>query len=148
MAPADEERVQRPVAGAPVEFRLIREIVDHDEDFIEFFEAKLLRLACDFLLLLDDAAQGCFVPLVEVDLLPLRVHAHAALDEVLHGLPGVVDLDARAENVDPLEDRITAGRQVLVQDGADECHRLPRFARPEEDASARHAGDDRVAWLF
>ena len=92
--------------------------------------------------------QGSLVPLVEVDLLPLRVDAHAALDEFLDRLPGIVDFDRGAEDVDALEDRLTAGRQVLVQDGADERRRLPGFRGPEEDASARHAGNDRVAWLF
>ena len=47
----------------------------------------------DLFLLLDDGAQGPRVPLVEVDLLSLRVDAYVVLDEVLHGLPGVVDFD-------------------------------------------------------
>ena len=42
VAPADEERVQRPVAGAAVELRLVREIVDYDQNFVQFFEAHLL----------------------------------------------------------------------------------------------------------
>ena len=148
VAPADEESVERTVAGAAVELRLVREIVNYDENFVQFFEAQFLGFAGDLLLLLDDAAEGSLIPLVEVDLLPLRVHAHAVLDEFLDRFPGIVDLDRGAEDVDALEDRLTAGRQVLVQDGADECYRLPRFARPEEDASAGHAGNDRVAWLF
>ena len=36
---ADEERVQRPVAGAAVELWLVREIVNYDENFVQFFEA-------------------------------------------------------------------------------------------------------------
>ena len=43
VAAADEERVQRPVAGAAVELRLIREVVDHDQDLVELLEAQLLR---------------------------------------------------------------------------------------------------------
>ena len=39
VAAADEERVQGPVAGAAVELRLIREVVDHDQDLVELFEA-------------------------------------------------------------------------------------------------------------
>ena len=39
VAPADEERVQRPVAGAAVELRLVCEIVNYDENFVQFFEA-------------------------------------------------------------------------------------------------------------
>ena len=117
VAAADEERVQRPVAGAAVELRLIREVVDHDQDLVEFLEAQLLRGSGDLLLLLDDGAQGPLVPLVEVDLLPLRVDAHAVFDEILHGLPGVVDFDRGAEDVDALEDRLAAARHVLVQDG-------------------------------
>ena len=90
---ADEERVQGAVAGAAVELRLIREIVDHDQNLVQLFEAHLLRRARDLLLLLDDGAKGPFVPFVEVDLLPVRVDAHVVLDEVLHGLPGIVDLN-------------------------------------------------------
>ena len=88
-----EERVQGAVAGAAVELRLIREIVDHDQNLVQLFEAHLLRRARDLLLLLDDGAKGPFVPFVEVDLLPVRVDAHVVLDEVLHGLPGIVDLN-------------------------------------------------------
>ena len=95
MASADEERVQGPVPGAAVQLRLICEVVDHDQDLVEFLEAKLLRGPGDLLLLLDDGAKGSLIPLVEVDLLPVRVDAHVVLDEVLHGLPGVVNVNAR-----------------------------------------------------
>ena len=117
VAPADEERVQGPVPGAAVQLRLVREIVDHDQNLVKLLEAQLLRGPGDLLLLLDDGAKGSLIPLVEVDLLPLRVDAHALLDEALHGLPGVVDLDRGAEDVDALEDRLTAACHVLVQDG-------------------------------
>ena len=33
VAPADEERVQGPVPGAAVQLRLVREIVDHDQNW-------------------------------------------------------------------------------------------------------------------
>ena len=148
VAPADEESVERTVAGAAVELRLVREIVDHDKDLVELFEAQFLRFSGDCLLLFDDAAQGTLVPFVEIDLLPIRVDAHVVLDEVLHGLPGIVNINARRHDYHSFEDGLTAGRAVLVQDGADESHRLPRFRGPEEDASARHVGNDRVAWLF
>ena len=117
VAPADEERVQGPVPGAAVQLRLVREIVDHDQNLVKLLEAQLLRGPGDLLLLLDDGAKGSLVPLVEVDLLPLRVDAHVLLDEAFHGLPGVVDLDRGAEDVDALEDRLTATRHVLIQDG-------------------------------
>ena len=100
--------------------RLVREIVDHDQNLVKLLEAQLLRSPGDLLLLLDDGAKGSLVPLVEVDLLPLRVDAHLLLDEAFHGLPGVVDLHRGAEDVDALEDRLTATRQarhVLIQDG-------------------------------
>ena len=46
----------------------------------EFFQRtgvqEFLCFASDPLLLLDDAAQGPLVPLVEVDLLPIGVYAH------------------------------------------------------------------------
>ena len=117
VTPADEECVQGPVAGAAVELRLVREVVDHDQDLLTFPEAQLLRGSGDLLLMLDDAAQGPLVPFVEIDLLPVGVHAHAVFDEILHGLPGIVDFDRGAEDVDALEDRFTAARHVLVQDG-------------------------------
>ena len=55
---ADEERVQGAVAGAAVELRLIREVVDHDQNLVQLFEAHLLRLARDRLLLLYESVQG------------------------------------------------------------------------------------------
>ena len=82
VAAADEERVQGPVAGAAVELRLVREVVDHDQDLVELFEAYFFRFSGDLLLLLDDAAQGPLVPFVEIDLLPVRVDAHVVLDEI------------------------------------------------------------------
>ena len=148
VAPADEERVQGPVPGAAVQLRLIGEVVDYYKNLEKLFEPQLLRLACEPLLLLDDSAQGPLVPLVEVDLLPVRVDAHVMFYEVLHGLPGIVDLNARRHDYDSFKDGLTAGCAVLVQNGRDQGHRLPGFARPQEDAGARHAGDDRVAWLF
>ena len=39
MAAAYEKRVQCPVAGAAVELRLVREVVNYDENFVQFFEA-------------------------------------------------------------------------------------------------------------
>ena len=148
VASADEERVQGPVPGAAVQLRLICEVVDHDQNLVKLLEAQLLRGPGDLLLLLDDGAKGSLVPLVEVDLLPVRVDAHVVLDEVLHGLPGIVNVNARRHDYHSFKNGFTAGRAVLVQDGADESHRLPRFRGPEEDPRARHAGDDRVAWLF
>ena len=65
-----------PVPGAAVQLRLVREIVDHDQNLVKLLEAQLLRGPGDLLLLLDDGAKGSLVPLVEVDLLPLRVDAH------------------------------------------------------------------------
>ena len=56
--------------------------------------------------------------------------------------------NARRHHYDSFKDGLAAGRAVLVEDGANLRHRLPGFARPEEDSSARHAGNDRVAWLF
>ena len=100
VAPADEERVQRTVAGAAVELRLVREIINYYEDLEKLFEPQLLRFACHPLLLLDDSAQGPLVPLVEVDLLPVRVDAHVVLDKVLDGLPGIVDFNARRHDND------------------------------------------------
>ena len=148
VAPADEERVQGPVPGAAVQLRLVREIVDHDQNLVKLLEAQLLRGPGDLLLLLDDGAKGSLVPLVEVDLLPIGVDAHVMFYEVLHGLPGVVDFNARRHDNHPFKDGLTAGCAVLVQTGRDQGHRLPGFARPEEDSSARHAGNDRVARLF
>ena len=105
--------VQRPVAGAAVELRLVREIVDYDQNLVQFFEAHLLSFSGDLLLLLDDAAQGTLVPFVEVDLLALRVDAH----EVLHGLPGIIDFNRRRHDNDSFKDGFTAARHVLIQDG-------------------------------
>ena len=77
---ADEERVQGPVPGAAVQLRLVREIVNHDQNLVKLLEAQLLRGPGDLLLLLDDGAKGSLVPLVEVvfpDLLgPRKMPVH------------------------------------------------------------------------
>ena len=141
VAAADEERVQRPVAGAPVELRLVCEIVNYDQNLVQFFEAHFLGLASDLFLLLDDASQGSFVPLVEVDLLPVGVYAHFVLDKVLDGLPGIVDLNRGAHHYHSFKNGLTAGRAILVKDGADERHRLPGFARPQKKSQCTARGE-------
>ena len=60
----------------------------------------------------------------------------------------IIVQDTAVAVVGDFKDGLTAGCAVLVQNGRDQGHRLPGFARPEEDSSARHAGNDRVARLF
>ena len=83
------------------------------------------------------------VPLCPVGLLPLRVHPQVLLDVLLDGDPAVVDVNARAEDVDPFEDA-----SILLQNQTDQCHCLARFRRPEEDARARRQGHTGVRGLL
>ena len=76
--------------------------------------------------LADDLPQRRLVPVLEVDLLPVRGDLHGLLDVLLHGAPAVVHVDARAEDVDALK-----AAPVLLQDHGDQGHRLARLARPE-----------------
>ena len=94
-------------------------------------------------LLLDDAAQRRLVPLVPVGPLALRVHPQVLLDVLLDGDPAVVDVNARAKDVDSLEDA-----SILLQNQADQRHGLARFGRPEEDAGARHQGHHGIRGLL
>ena len=52
-------------------------------------------------------------------LLTLRVHPQVLLDVLLDGDPAIIDVDAWAENVDPLN---------LLQDETDERHSFARLA--------------------
>ena len=82
----------------------------------------LLLLELDDLVLgLDDVLQGFGVVVVEVDGLLLGIlHLHLLLDIQLHGVPGGIHVDARAEDVDPGE-----AVAVDVQDHVLEQDRLP-----------------------
>ena len=62
-------------------------------------------------------------------LLTLRVHPQVLLDVLLDGDPAIIDVDAWAENVDPLKHAL-----VLLQDETDERHSFARLAGPKEDA--------------
>ena len=143
MAPADEQRVQSTVPGPPVQFRLVREIVAHDEHLVELFEPQLLAGPGDLLLLLYDGPQRPLVPLVEVDLLPIGVHAHLVLYELPDGFPAIIYHYGWRKDVDALKNAGTVRRAILFQDRADQRDRLPALARPQEYSCAgnrrRHA---------
>ena len=137
MAPADEERVQSAVSGPPVQFRLVCVVINYHQHLIELFEPQLLR---DLLLLLDDGPQRSLVPLVEVDLLPVGVHAHLVLYELLDGLPAVVDVYRRRKQKDALKHARTVCGATLFQDRADDCpsSRVPGRSPCRAPAAPRH----------
>ena len=148
MAPSDEQRVQSAVPGLPVQFRLVREIVNDHQHLVELFESQLLGGPRDLLLLLYDGPQRPLVPLVEVDLLPFGVDAHLVLYELLDGLPAVVDLYARRKDVDALKHAGTVRRAILFQDRADDRDRLPALRGPQEYARAGHLWHHAISRLL
>ena len=98
---SDEERVKGAVRL--VELRRVSKVVDDYKHLVQFLHFQLLGRFRDLALLLDDAPQGGLIPLVPVSLLTLRVHPQALLDVLLDGDPAIIDVDAWAENVDPLK---------------------------------------------
>ena len=64
-------------------------------------------------------------------------------DVLLDGDPAIIDVDAWAENVDPLKHAL-----VLLQDETDERHSFARLAVPKEDARAWHQGHHGVRGLL
>ena len=107
-----------------VELRAIGVVVDYYQDLVQFLHLQLLGRLRDLALLLDDAVQCRLVPLVPVG--PSRP-APCSPPGPPRCAPAVVDVNARAEDVDSLEDA-----SILNQ--ADQRHGLARFQRPEEDA--------------
>ena len=69
-------------------------------------------------MLFYDGPQRPLVPLVEVDLLPIGVHAHLVLYELLDGLPAVIDMYRGAETKDSFKHAGTVRRAILFQDRA------------------------------
>ena len=130
---SDEERVKGAVRL--VELRRVSKVVDDYKHLVQFLHFQLLGRFRDLALLLDDAPQGGLIPLVPVSLLTLRVHPQVLLDVLLDGDPAIIDVDAWAENVDPLKHAL-----VLLQDETDERHSFARLAGPKEDARAWHQG--------
>ena len=122
----------KSVSRAPWDLWAVGVVVDYYQDLVQFLHLQLLGRLRDLALLLDDAAQRRLVPLVPVGLFTLRVHPQVLLNVILDGDPAVVDVNARAEDVDSFEDA-----SILLQNQADR-HGLARFRRPEEDAGARH----------
>ena len=98
-----EEGVQGRVAGLLVQARRVREVVDENQDLVELLHLELLAGLGDLALLADDLPQRRLVPVLEVDLLPVRGDFHGLLDVLLHGAPAVVHVDAWAEDVDALK---------------------------------------------
>ena len=127
---SDEERVKG--AMRLVELRRVSKVVDDYKHLVQFLHFQLLGRFRDLALLLDDALQGGLIP---VSLLTLRVHPQVLLDVLLDGDPAIIDVDAWAENVDPLKHAL-----VLLQDETDERHSFARLAGPKEDARAWHQG--------
>ena len=118
-----------------VELRRVSKVVDDYKHLVQFPHFQLLGRFRDLALLLDDAPQGGLIPLVPVSLLTLRV--------LLDGDPAIIDVDAWAENVDPLKHAL-----VLLQDETDERHSFARLAGPKEDARAWRQGHHGVRGLL
>ena len=138
---SDEERVKGAVRL--VELRRVSKVVDDYKHLVQFLHFQLLGRFRNLALLLDDAPQGGLIPLVPVSLLTLRVHPQVLLDVLLDGDPAIIDVDAWAENVDPLKHAL-----VLLQDETDERHSFARLAAPKEDARAWHQGHHGVRGLL
>ena len=95
MPPPTQQGVQRTLAVLLVELRLVAEVVHDDGYSVQLFVSKLLGFCCQFALLLDDGPEGPLVPGVEKHLFALHIDAHLVLDELDHGLPGIVDQHRR-----------------------------------------------------
>ena len=141
--PAHKQRVQHAVARALVQVRIVGEIVYNDQNLVEGSQLHLLAGLRDLSLLANNLAQCRLVPLLEVGLFPVGGHLHGLLDVPLDGAPAVVHVDAGAENVDSFE-----AAPVLLQNHADERHRLARLAGPEQYACHRQFGDHGVPRLL
>ena len=130
------------VAGPLVQVRRVGEVVYENQDLVQLLHLELLAGLGDLALLADDLPQRRLVPVLEVDLLPVGWNLHGLLNVLLHGAPAVVHVDARAEDVDPLK-----AAPVLLQNHADQGHRLARLARSEQNSGRRQFGHW-VAWLL
>ena len=138
-----KERVQGRVAGLLVQVRAVGEVVYENQDLVELLHLELLAGLGDLALLADDLPQRRLVPVLEVDLLPVRGDFHGLLDVLLHGAPAIIDVDARAEDVDALK-----AAPVLLQNHADQGHRFARLAWSEQNSGRRQFGHHWVAWLL
>ena len=108
----DEESVQGAVWF--MQLRHVRKIVQDDQHLVQFLHLQLLGRLRDLALLLDDAPQR-LVPILPVGLVFLHVHPQVLLDILLDGNPAVIDVYARTEDVD------------LLQNQADQSHGFARF---------------------
>ena len=127
---SDEERVKGAVRL--VQLRRVSKVVDDYKHLVQFLHQLLGRFR-DLTLLVDDAPQGGLIPRPSKPAHPCS--PPGLLDVLLDGDPAIIDVDAWAEEVDPLKHAL-----VLLQDEADERHGLARLAGPEEDARAWHQG--------
>ena len=127
-----------PCRRGVVQVRRVGEVVDENQDLVQLLHLELLAGLGDLALLADDLPQRRLVPVLEVDLLPVRGHLHGLLDVLLHAAPAVVHVD-----VDALK-----AASVLLQDHGDQGHRLAQLARPEQNAGRGQFGHHWVAWLL
>ena len=116
---AHKQRVDHRVARFLVQVAGIGLVVDNDQNLVEGSHLQLLAGLGDLALLVDDPAQGCFVPVLEVHLLAVHRHLHGLLNVLLDRLPAVVDIYAAGGYVDALE-----AAPILLQNHADEGRAL------------------------
>ena len=143
MPSAHEQRVEGRVARSLVQVGAIRKVVNENQDLVQLLHLHLLGHLRDLALLVDDAAQGRFVPVLEVDLLPVCVHLHGFFDVLLDGPPAVVHVDARRKEVDALE-----AAPVLFKNHGDQGHRLARLRGTDKDPSGGELRHHRVVGLL
>ena len=122
----------------------VGKIVNDDQDVEELPVVLLLLELYDFVLGLDDVLQRFGVVVVEVDGRLLGVpHLHLLLDIQLHGVPGGVHVNTRAEDVDPGE-----AVAVDVQDHVLEQDSLPTTRRSKDYGPERDLRDNGIFTLL
>ena len=116
---AHEQRVDHRSACFLVEVAGIGLVVDHDQNLVQPLHLQLLAGFGDLPLLVDDSAQRCLVPVLEVHLLAVRGDLHGLLDVLVDRLPAIIHIYGRRDDKDALE-----AASVLLQDHADEGRAL------------------------
>ena len=110
----------------PREGGVVCEIVDYDQNLLDFATGVFLHVLRKLVLGVDDLFQCARIVVVEIDgILVSLLHLHVFFFVLLHRLPGHVHIDGRTEDVNATE-----AIPVNIQDHVLEEDGLPRPGGP------------------